>query len=187
MAAPAPKSASLQSTWLVQDPEKQSWSARRFVLQPGSVPEQHRLASQMGALRMQCRELETAGRSSAGDDFADVSLVAEARSFRQAVLLICRLIQTVWCMSAVMSCRTSGGPLALCCSWVSFHGMHCYGYMAAGMAILTNPKPCRCHCCVLTARSDYFAALLVRSELSADKASPPAEGSGPGSSHLGTH
>ncbi len=100
----------------MQDPEKQSWSARRFVLQPGSVPEQHRLAAQMGGLRMHCRQLEDAGCSSSGDDFADVSLVAEARSFRQALLLICRLFQTVWCMSALMSCRTSRGPLALCCN-----------------------------------------------------------------------
>ncbi|CAK0738830.1 hypothetical protein CVIRNUC_001099 [Coccomyxa viridis] len=96
---------------------------RRFVLQPGSVPEQHRLAAQMGGLRMHCRQLEDAGCSSSGDDFADVSLVAEARSFR-------------------------------------------------------------CHCCVLTARSDYFAALLVRSELSAAKAAPPAGSSGPGSPRL---
>ena len=65
---------------------------------------------------MHCRQLEDAGCSSSGDDFADVSLVAEARSFRQALLLICRLFQTVWCMSALMSCRTSGGPLALCCN-----------------------------------------------------------------------
>ena len=28
---------------------------------------------------------------------------------------------------------------------------------------------CRCHCCILTARSDYFAALLSRSELSSSE------------------
>ena len=44
---------------------------------------------------MHCRQLEDAGCSSAGDDFADVSLVAEDRSFRQAVLLLCRLMRAV--------------------------------------------------------------------------------------------
>ena len=34
---------------------------------------------------MHCRQLENAGCSSAGDGFADVSLMAEDRSFRQAV------------------------------------------------------------------------------------------------------
>lgn len=56
--------------------------ACRFVLQPGSVPEQYRLAAQMGALREQGQALEAAGCSTTADDFADVSLVAEDHHFR---------------------------------------------------------------------------------------------------------
>ena len=58
------------------------WHACRFVLQPGSVPEQHRLAAQMGVLRGQCRDLDITGCCTTADDFADVSLVAEDQTFR---------------------------------------------------------------------------------------------------------
>ena len=58
------------------------WLACRFVLQPGSVPEQHRLAAQMSVLRGQCRDLDNSGCSTTADDFADISLVADDHTFR---------------------------------------------------------------------------------------------------------
>ncbi|CAL5223847.1 g6430 [Coccomyxa viridis] len=93
---------------------------RRFVLQPGSVPEQQRLAAQMSVLRGQCRDLDSSGCSTTADDFADISLVADDHTFR-------------------------------------------------------------CHCCILTARSDYFAALLSRTELSCSETKDQAGDSEPSS------
>ena len=58
----------------------------RFVLQPGSVPEQHRLAAQMGILRGNCRGLDSAGCRMTADDFADVILVAGDHTFRSGGL-----------------------------------------------------------------------------------------------------
>ncbi|BDA48677.1 Ankyrin repeat and BTB/POZ domain-containing protein 1 [Coccomyxa sp. Obi] len=76
---------------------------RRFVLQPGAVPEEYRLAAQLGQLRTMSMKLEAAQYMQPARDFADVLLRTKDQLFR-------------------------------------------------------------CHCCILSARSDYLRALLVRSE-----------------------
>lgn len=78
--------------------------ACRFVLHPGSVPEQYRLAAQMGALRAQCRGAESSGGCSfAAGDFADVSLVAEDRSFRLVHWAGPSLAPPVWILVLVQA------------------------------------------------------------------------------------
>ena len=78
--------------------------ACRFVLQPGSVPEQHRLAAQMGVLREQCRDLDSSRCCTTADDFADISLVAEDQTFRwgRAATPAC-MSHLLWCTRAAVA------------------------------------------------------------------------------------
>jgi len=57
-------------------------SVSRFVLQPGAVPEEFRLAAQMGHLRCLASKLEAEQTSQPAKDFADVLLRAEGQLFR---------------------------------------------------------------------------------------------------------
>ena len=49
---------------MVRVPSNSEDGACKFVLQPRSVPEQHRLAAQTGPLRVQCRDVGSYGGSS---------------------------------------------------------------------------------------------------------------------------
>jgi hypothetical protein len=56
------------------------WS--RFVLQPGAVSEESRLAAQLGQLRALSVELEAAQYLQPARDFADVLLRSDDKVFR---------------------------------------------------------------------------------------------------------
>ena len=54
----------------------------RFVLQPGMLPEDARLAHDLMALRHNAAALENAADSHQAADFADVVLLVDGRCFR---------------------------------------------------------------------------------------------------------
>ncbi len=56
--------------------------ASRFVLQPGAVSEESRLAAQLGQLRSLSMNLEAAQYLQTARDFADVLLRSEDQLFR---------------------------------------------------------------------------------------------------------
>ena len=69
------------SEWIeVASKEKLVWS--RFVLQPGAVAEESRLAAQLGQLRALSMEFEAAQYSQSARDFADVLLRSDDQLFR---------------------------------------------------------------------------------------------------------
>ncbi|DBA84084.1 hypothetical protein WJX77_009279 [Trebouxia sp. C0004] len=55
---------------------------RRFVLQPGMLPEEARLAYDLRCLRQRAAALEAAGATASASDFADIILLIDAVRFR---------------------------------------------------------------------------------------------------------
>ena len=54
----------------------------RFVLQPGMLPEDARLAHDLLALRQRAAALEAVGNTQQAPDLADVILLVDGRRFR---------------------------------------------------------------------------------------------------------
>ena len=54
----------------------------RFVLQPGMLPEEARLAHDLRCLRQRAAALEAAGATVSASDFADIILLIDAVRFR---------------------------------------------------------------------------------------------------------
>lgn len=73
----------------------------RFVLQPGMLPEDARLANDLMALRHNAAALEDAANMHQAADFADIVLLVDGRCFRWSCLVNCPL--HVQCISGCMT------------------------------------------------------------------------------------
>lgn len=71
----------------------------RFVLQPGMLPEEARLAHDLLGLRQRAAALEVAGTEGPASDFADVVLLVDGVPFRSAAYLFAANYQPHSCMT----------------------------------------------------------------------------------------
>lgn len=74
----------------------------RFVLQPGMLPEDARLAHDLLALRHNAAALEDAANTHQAADFADIVLLVDRRCFR----LLCLIVHPVHTQS-ISKCMTT--------------------------------------------------------------------------------
>ena len=63
----------------------------------------------------------------------------------------------------------------------ALHGLLYHPLVSVFWLLQEQQFRCRCHCCILTARSDYFAALLSRSELCSSDMKDQGGDAGPSS------